>query len=135
MTKFEIAKIYAGGETGAEPITVLNRTAKTVTVTNRFDTWTMRVRHDDEGNEVLIDSTVKARYRKAFTFSSVDVIGTETFYFGEDYIPDDFNLTEMEYIPPEEAKGWTVIGTFRDYYNDLPWEIVTDGTEFRCTRS
>ena len=55
--KFEVGLTYTWADIGYDPFTVLRRTEKTITVTNGSNTWRMLIRHDDDGNEWVRDST------------------------------------------------------------------------------
>ena len=66
MDKFEVGKSYTFADRGLDPITVLSRTAQTITVTNGQNTWRMIVRTDDRG-EYVRDSSMPVRYRDEFT--------------------------------------------------------------------
>ena len=59
-TTFEVGKSYYGDDC-ADPITVLKRTPKTITVTNGHATWRMLIRVLD-GVEYVIDSSVPKCY-------------------------------------------------------------------------
>lgn len=63
MRRFEVGHCYDSGDCGFDPIEVLGRTAKTITVTNGITTWRMRIRIDADGNEYVQDSTVPKSYR------------------------------------------------------------------------
>lgn len=75
MKEFQIGKVYSWYQTDYDPILVIGRTEKTITVvrTDYFcfgDTWKMHIKIDDEGDESVTDSSVPMRYRDAFTTSA-----------------------------------------------------------------
>ena len=70
MKKFEVGKTYEWYQREYGSIKVLRRTQKSILVTNGGSTWRMKIRTDTDGNEYVIDSTVPARWRDAFTCSS-----------------------------------------------------------------
>lgn len=55
--RFEVGKSYRWADPGPDPFTVLARTEKTIVVTNRVNTWRMRLRYDDRG-EYVKDSSM-----------------------------------------------------------------------------
>lgn len=65
MSEFEVGKMYSWAECSFDPITVLSRTAKTITVTNGQNTWRMLVRTDIHG-EYVRDSSVPQAHRDMF---------------------------------------------------------------------
>lgn len=68
--RFEVGKAYEPYATEFEPITVIRRTEKTIWVQHTQAAWSMRVKHDKDGNEYAVDSTVPANWRDAFTYSA-----------------------------------------------------------------
>ena len=58
MPEFEVGKTYDWADNGLDPITVLRRTAKTITVTNGTCTWRMLIHHDEDGMEYVRDSSM-----------------------------------------------------------------------------
>ena len=63
MKNFEVGHFYECGDSGFDPIKVLRRTAKTITVTtNGVHIWRMRVRIDSDGNEYVQDCKVPKSY-------------------------------------------------------------------------
>lgn len=58
MDQFEVGKSYEWADPCFDPITVLSRTAKTITVTNGQNTWRMLVRREDDGSEYVRDSSM-----------------------------------------------------------------------------
>lgn len=70
MSKFEVGKTYGWADSGYDPIRVLNRTSKTITVTNGTATWRMLLRVNEVGDEYVIDSSVPVSYRGLFTCNS-----------------------------------------------------------------
>ena len=69
-TVFEIGKSYEASDPGLDPIRILKRTDKTVTVYNGHTSWMMRVKLDKHGNEFVVDSTVGQRVRDSYLYSS-----------------------------------------------------------------
>ena len=69
--KLEVGKTY-GCASGYPPITIVKRTAKTVTVTNNKGRsfWRMRIRIDQDGNEYVTDCSVPKSWRDTFTYSA-----------------------------------------------------------------
>lgn len=67
---FEVGRVYEPNDRSYDPITVLSRTEKTITVTNGRSTWRMLVRHDEDGNEFVVDSSVPKNWRSAFTYKA-----------------------------------------------------------------
>lgn len=58
MRKFEVGKSYGWADNGFDPFTVLHRTEKTIKVTNGVNTWRMLIRHEDDGDEFVRDSSM-----------------------------------------------------------------------------
>lgn len=74
MSKFEVGKQYYAYQKEYGYITILRRTEKTIWVKN--DTgieWYMRIKHDNIGNEFVVDSCVEPKWRDSFTYSSDEV--------------------------------------------------------------
>ena len=71
-SKFEPGKTYRWYAGEYDPITVLKRTEKTITVRRLWSdiTWRMLIHHDAEGNEIVTDSYMPRRYRDCFTCSA-----------------------------------------------------------------
>lgn len=67
MDKFEVGKTYDWADPCFDPITVLKRTDKTITVTNGTNTWRMLLRHDSDGSEYVCDSTMGKGHHIQFT--------------------------------------------------------------------
>lgn len=69
---FEVGKEYEASDPGIDTIIVMKRTDKTVLVKNSTTgtAWRMHIKHDRDGNEILIDSSVPKSWREAFTYSS-----------------------------------------------------------------
>lgn len=67
MAKFEVGKTYEWYQAEYGHIEVLKRTPKYIWVTNGGSTWRMIVRLDKDGNEYVVDLTVPAKWRDAFT--------------------------------------------------------------------
>ena len=66
--KFEVGKQYEWNDPGLEPIKVLKRTERTITArVARYETLRMLIRHDGDGNEIVIDSSVPKKWRGTFT--------------------------------------------------------------------
>lgn len=70
MKVFEVGKEYEAYDSGLDSIKIIQRTPKTVKVTNGFVEWRMRIDHDGNGNEVVTDKSVPRKWRYAFTYSS-----------------------------------------------------------------
>lgn len=68
--KFTVGKSYRAYGFGIDPITVVRRTAQYVTVSNGYSEWRMKVRHNEQGNEILADSTVPAKWYSEFVYSA-----------------------------------------------------------------
>lgn len=56
--QFEVGKSYEWADICYDPFTVLRRTEKTITVTNGVNTWRMLIRHDEDGDEFVRDSSM-----------------------------------------------------------------------------
>lgn len=69
MARFEVGKTYRWADSGFDPIKVLRRTEKTIWVTNGGASWRMRIKHDEHGDEFVVDSSVPKRWQGAFTCS------------------------------------------------------------------
>lgn len=67
---FEVGKSYEAADIGFDPITVIRRTPKTITVSNGSATWRMRIRAFANGIEYAIDSTLPPRHRDKGTYSA-----------------------------------------------------------------
>lgn len=70
MAQFEVGKSYGWVECGLDPLTVLSRSAKMITVTNGQNTWRMRIRNDERG-EYVIDSSVPKDSRLMYTSRAI----------------------------------------------------------------
>ena len=70
MPKFEVGKSYRWADPGPDPITVLHRTEKTITVTNGVNTWRMLVRTDEHG-EYVRDSSMGRNTYNMFTSRAI----------------------------------------------------------------
>ena len=68
--KFEVGKRYEWYQREYGSITVLRRTEKSITVTNGGTEWRMMLRKDSEGSEFVVDTSVPAKWRDAFTCSA-----------------------------------------------------------------
>ena len=68
--KFEVGKTYEPYQDEFDAITIIRRTDKTVWVNNGQCEWRMRIKHDWDGNEYVVDSSVGSKWRDAFTFSA-----------------------------------------------------------------
>ena len=71
MATFEIGKSYESLDSGYQPIRILKRTEKTIWVENECCKWMMRVKHDDKGNEFVVDSCLPRKWREAFMYSAL----------------------------------------------------------------
>ena len=71
MKTFEVGKMYRWADGAWDSVRVVARTEKTVTVRcemcDNHAKWRMLIRHDDEGNEIAIDSSVPKKYRSGRT--------------------------------------------------------------------
>ena len=67
---FEVGRTYEAADCSYDPITILSRTEKTITVTNSRTTWKMMIKHDEDGHEYVVDSSVPKKWRNAFTYKS-----------------------------------------------------------------
>ena len=67
--KFEVGKSYEWADCGFDPFTVLSRTEKTILVTNGSNTWRMRIRHEDDGEEWVRDSSMGDRSKYSMFIS------------------------------------------------------------------
>lgn len=67
---FEVGKRYEAYDFNVTPILIKRRTDKTVWITNDRTSWQMRIKIDDEGNEICTDSAVPLKWREAYTYSS-----------------------------------------------------------------
>ena len=67
---FEVGRMYEPADRSYDPITILSRTEKTVTATNGRTTWKMRIKHDEDGHEFVVDSCVPKKWRSAFTYKA-----------------------------------------------------------------
>lgn len=77
--KFETGCVYTAYARDFEPIRVIRRTEKTITVegVEVGSKWMMRIKTDADGNEYAVDSKVPLRWRTAFTYSADDRIEWE----------------------------------------------------------
>ena len=75
MKQFEVGKVYRRNDTGFDPVMVTRRTKKTVWVRHVVigNTWFMRVRHDENGNEYAVDYEVPRSYRDSMAFHANNV--------------------------------------------------------------
>ena len=68
---FEVGKRYWCYDTCFGTILIMKRTDKTVWVENDGgNRWMMRVKHDEDGNELVVDSSVTPKWRDVFTYSA-----------------------------------------------------------------
>lgn len=70
MKEFEVGKEYEAYGWGVGAIKILQRTPKTVKVSNGFVEWRMRIDHDSCGNEVVTDKKMPRKWHYAFTYSA-----------------------------------------------------------------
>lgn len=70
MARFETGHLYEGYAREYDPIRILRRTEKTMWVTNGRNSWKMRIRTDENGNEYAVDSSVPREWRDAFTYDA-----------------------------------------------------------------
>lgn len=71
MKRFKIGTEYEAADPGVYTITIVSRSPKYLTVNNGGGMWRMRIRHDEDGNEMLIDSAVPKRARDMYTFKAI----------------------------------------------------------------
>lgn len=72
MKQFKVGKLYGTGDASIPPIRILKRTAKMVQVENADGVvWRMRIRVDQYGQEYVTESTVPAKWRECFRFSTI----------------------------------------------------------------
>lgn len=100
MNKFEVGKVYNWFEHGFDPFTVLERTAKTITVCNGTNTWRMRIRQDDKG-EWVCDSC-QPRYAQDMFISRPEYI---------------INGGEYGYLMSYLRNGKVIISSENGYYS------------------
>ena len=71
---FEVGKTYSWYAREYDFIKVMSRTPKTIVVTTgdgvHMHSWRMRIKHDENGNEFVADSTVPKKWRDVFTCSA-----------------------------------------------------------------
>ena len=67
---FEVGKSYYPADAFFDPITVIKRTPKMITVNIKGVTWRMRIRTFANGIEYAVDSTIPKRHRDAGTYSA-----------------------------------------------------------------
>ncbi len=76
--KFKIGRMYYPGDRSYDPITVIRRTPKFIVVTGGWNcegnTWRMLIRHDHDGTEFAVDSSVPTNWRGAFTYCADDPV-------------------------------------------------------------
>lgn len=71
MAMFEVGKSYEAADPGLDLITVTKRTDKFVFVDNGHGSkWKMRLRHDDRGDEMLVDSSAPSKWRRDYTYNA-----------------------------------------------------------------
>ncbi|MBQ6483079.1 MAG: hypothetical protein IJI45_18390 [Anaerolineaceae bacterium] len=67
---FVVGKKYLFSDSGFDPVEILRRTDKTVWVKCGRAQWFMRIRHDEDGCEYVIDSSSSKRYRELLRCSA-----------------------------------------------------------------
>lgn len=67
---FKVGKKYYPYAAEFEPIVIQRRTEKTIWADNGQTKWCMRIKHDSEGNEFAVDSSVPSNWRDAFTYQA-----------------------------------------------------------------
>ena len=68
---FEVGKMYEANDPGIEPIIILKRTEQFIWVKNYLigNSWRMRIKHDNRGDEILVDSSGQSKwYKEAHTY-------------------------------------------------------------------
>ena len=73
--EFIVGKSYYPGDRSYDPITVIRRTPKCIVVRGGSgNTWRMVIKHDHDGTEVVVDSSVPTRWRGAFMYCADDPV-------------------------------------------------------------
>ena len=73
--KFVVGGSYYPGDRSYSPIKILSRTDKSIKVENdNGAVWRMRIKHDHDGTEFAVDSSVPVRWRGAFTYCADDPV-------------------------------------------------------------
>lgn len=67
MSFFEVGKQYEADDFGFDPITIIWRTKRYVTVTNGQNTWRTIIRMDNKGNEYVMDTSRPKGYPLAWS--------------------------------------------------------------------
>ena len=70
MAAFEVGKSYEASDPGLDPVRIINRTDKTVTVYNGHTSWMMRIKVDSRGDEFVQDSSVGRRVRDEYLWNA-----------------------------------------------------------------
>ena len=70
--KFEVGKSYECVDLSFDPLKIVSRTEKFVTVCNGSNTWRTKIRKDDFGNEYVVDTSMpKSCWECTFKWSSI----------------------------------------------------------------
>ena len=74
--RFEVGKMYDCVGHGFDPVEIIRRTAKMVTVKPYLSnhTWRMLIRIDKDGNEYLVDSTLPKSWQRFVFYSAKRVV-------------------------------------------------------------
>ena len=70
MKRFEIGVDYVAADPGVSIITITGRTKNFIQYYNSSGCWQMKIRYDQDGNEMLIDSSVPKRFRDMYTYNA-----------------------------------------------------------------
>lgn len=66
--KFVVGQQYYPADSGYEPVTVVRRTEKYITVRNSYNEWRMLVRTDEHDVEYARDSSYSGPWQESFTY-------------------------------------------------------------------
>ena len=70
MKCFKIGVDYVAADPMVPTITVTGRTKRYIQCYNFGGCWQMKIRYDQDGNEMLIDSSVPKRLRDMYTYNA-----------------------------------------------------------------
>jgi len=76
MKRFEVGKHYGTFDSGLDPVKVIKRTAKFITVRNPMgNEWRMKIRECEGKNgcrfEIAFESRISTKWREALTYSAM----------------------------------------------------------------
>lgn len=75
MKEFVVGKSYYPGDRSYDPITVIRRTPKCIVVRGGIgNEWRMVIKHDHDGTEIVVDSSVPSRWRGSFMYCADDPV-------------------------------------------------------------